>query len=587
MRRLLSYLKPHIGKVFVSVFMVLCIVVSELARPVIIGDAIDENIAKGDFAGLVYRAFLFLAMLVMGFLFNWLNNRLLQRVGQDIVFEIRNQTYSHINEMDINYFNMQPVGKLTTRVTNDADAISELFSNILIKLFKNGIKILGYVVVMLYISLPMALVCFVTLPIVVILTRILGNKLRKAYDQIRNKLTELNTFLSEHLMGMKLTQIFNMEDTEVSHFDEISNDLMRANRKEVSTYAVFRPLIYLTSVFALIFVIGVGSYGVLNGWLSLGLLFVFITYINELYDPIQEMAEQFGTLQQAIASANKIFVILDEKMSETEQPLTDQSLTDNLLIDKLIECGDKQLTGRIEFKNVWFSYIEGEYILKNVSFVIEPGEKVAFVGSTGAGKSTILNLIGRYFDIDDGQILIDGVDIRDMDVQTLRKSIGQVQQDVYLFTGNIRDNITLGREDISEEDIKKALVTACADGFVSELEDGIDSKVTERGSTLSAGQRQLISFARTLCYDPKILVLDEATANIDTETEQLITKAIDQLMDGRTTIMVAHRLSTIQKADRIYVLGYGEILEQGSHSELLANNGVYRKLYELQRDDVE
>ena len=573
MKRLLSYLKPHRGKVVISCLMVIFIVISELSRPIIIGKAIDDDIMQGDFNGLIIKALMYFAMLIMGFAFNWLNNRLLQTVGQNIVYEIREQTYIHIHNMSMSFFNNQPVGKLTTRVTNDADAISELFSNILIKLFKNAIKIIGYVVVMLAINVRMALISFVTLPIVVVLTRVLGRVLRKAYDQIRTKRTELNTYLSEHLMGMKLTQLFNMENREDSRFKSISEDLLRANRKEVSTYAIFRPLIYLTSVFALILVIGVGSIGVFEGWMSVGILFVFITYINELYDPIQEMAEQFGTLQQAVASASKIFTILDE-VNPIVSPTTET---------KLIE---RKILGKIEFRNVWFAYTDEEYILRDVSFVINPGEKVAFVGTTGAGKSTILNLIGRYYDINDGQILVDDIDIRDYDLDVLRAAIGQVQQDVYLFTGSIRDNITLGREDFDDKRAWDSLKLACADGFVSELDGGLDALVAERGSTLSAGQRQLISFARTLCYDPKILVLDEATANIDTETEQLITQAIQNMMDGRTTIMVAHRLSTIQHADRIYVLGLGQIIEQGSHIELLAADGMYRKLYEIQRDDI-
>ena len=570
MNRLLSYLKPHTGKVIIACFLVVFIVISELARPVIIGEAIDDDIVTGDFSGLINKAVLYFIMLLMGFLFNWLVNVVLQKVGQDIVYEIRRQTYEHIHGMNMRFFNEQPVGKLTTRVTNDSDAISELFANILIKLFKNGIKILGYVVVMLMINVRMALISFVTLPVVVLVTWVMRKYARKAYDDIRTRLTELNTYLSEHLMGMKLTQVFNMEPVEVRKFNARSGDLYRANQKEITAFAIFRPLIYLISVFALMFVIWTGAHGFFAGWVTLGTLFVFVTYINELYDPIQEMAEQFGTLQQAVASANKIFGILDEnnEIVNTNAPI------------------DVDFNGKIEFKNVWFSYVEGEYILKDVSFVIQPGEKVAFVGATGAGKSTILNLIGRYYDIDSGQILINGVDIRDIDIEKLRSAIGQVQQDVYLFTGDIRSNITLGREDITDHEVWEALRLACADGFVRTLPDSLYSEVTERGSTLSAGQRQLISFARTLLINPQILVLDEATASIDTETEQLITHAISNLMEGRTTIMVAHRLSTIKHADVIYVMGHGEIVEQGSHSELIDKDGVYRRLYELQKEDM-
>jgi len=568
MKRLLSYLKPHIGTVIFSCILVLLIVLSELIRPVIIGNAIDDDIVDKNFNGLVFKAILYFVMLLCGFIFNWINNRVLQKVGQDIVYVLREETYEHIHRMSMSFFNEQPVGKLTTRVTNDADAVSELFSNILIKLFKNGIKIIGYIVVMFVVNTKMALVSLVTLPAVIILTCFMRLYLHKAYEQIRNRLTELNTFLSEHLSGMKLTQIFNMEDVEDYSFKERSENLMKANKREVRGFAFFRPAIYMTSIFALIIVIFIGAKCVFEGTLTIGVLFVFITYINEIYDPIQEMAEQFGTLQQAIASAEKIFSILDTK-ENIENP------SSPIEVD---------IDGTIEFKNVWFSYIEGEYILKDVSFKIRKGEKVAFVGSTGAGKSTILNLIGRYYDIDDGQILFNGIDIRDIDISVLRSAIGQVQQDVYLFTGDIRDNITLGNDNYTNEDVNHALTLACADKFVEDLPNGMYTNVSERGQSLSAGQRQLISFARTLIYDPKILVLDEATANIDTETEGLITKAIENMMKDRTCIMVAHRLSTIQHADTIYVLGYGKIIEKGNHSELIASNGIYRKLYELQKE---
>ncbi len=382
----------------------------------------------------------------------------------------------------------------------------------------------------------------------------------------RTRITELNTFLSEHLSGMKLIQIFAREEEKFEEFSEKSEQLFRANWREVLTFAVFRPSIYMLSVFAMVIVIGQGSASVLAGTLSLGTLFVFINYISSFFEPIQELAEQFGTLQSSLASAEKIFTILDEK-PEIVNPKHPRTVAIN---------------GRIEFRHVWFAYEKEEYILKDVSFCIEPGEKIAFVGATGAGKSSILNLIGRYYDVQRGEILIDGVNIKEIDKNALRRAIGQVQQDVFLFTGDIKGNISLGNEDIPRAEIERAAHIVNADSFIDRMPNGFDEPVTERGSTLSAGQRQLLSFARTLAYQPAILVLDEATANIDTETERLITQALGKLMEGRTTIMVAHRLSTIQHADKIIVMHKGEIRESGTHQELLQLGGMYRKLYDLQ-----
>lgn len=672
MRRLLTYLKPHKWAMTIATILVLFIIVVELYRPIIIGDAIDQYIngyyqpfqvtsedaegavpygevwltrkyeapevsgdgtevlqngdkealtepvyyqlflyedryymaqqltyeetellAEGDpglirsyveagavcldreqlkalrhydFTGILYAAGLYLLFMVLGFVLNAADTWILQKMGQDIIFRMREQVFTHIHSLSLSFFNNTPVGKLVTRVSNDTEAVNELFTTILVKLFKNLVKIIGYAVVMLSISVRMALVSFLMLPLVGVLTFVFRFYSRKAYQITRNKITELNTFLSEHISGMKLIQIFVREKEKYEEFAGKSQELFRANWREVMTFAIFRPGIYFLSIIAMVIVIGTGSYSVLGGTLSLGTLFVFITYISSFFEPIQELAEQFGTLQSALASAEKIFSILDEEPQIKNPP-----------------CPvDVDIQGEIEFRHVWFAYEKEDYVLKDVSFVIHPGEKVAFVGATGAGKSSILNLIGRYFDIQRGEILIDGVDIREIDKEKLRRAIGQVQQDVFLFTGDIKSNISLGNEAITREDVIRAAQTVHADTFIEKLPGGYDAAVTERGSTLSAGQRQLISFARTLAYEPRILVLDEATANIDTETESLITQALSTLMEGRTTIMVAHRLSTIQHADKIIVLHHGRIRESGSHQELLARNGLYRKLYDLQ-----
>lgn len=657
MKRLLTYLKPHKWVMTLATTLVLFIIVVELYRPIIIGDAIDnyingyyspyivcdasdegavpykdfyltrdfeeknlspnvryyqillhenqyymaenltaeesaalidadsallkEHVDSGatilvrdqlkelrqyDFKGILAAAGLYLFMMLLGFLLNAADTWMLQKMGQNIIYEMREQVFSHIHSLSLSFFNVQPVGKLVTRVSNDTEAVNELFTSILVRLFKNVVKIIGYAIVMLSINVRMACVSFALLPFVTILTFFFRYMSRKAYQITRNKITELNTFLSEHISGMKLIQIFAKEEEKYKEFETKSQELFRANWREVMTFAIFRPSIYLLSIAATIIVIGTGSSSVLTGALSLGTLFIFISYISSFFEPIQELAEQFGTLQSALASAEKIFSILDEKPA----------------IVSPANPTDVDIKGRIEFKNVWFAYEEDNYILKDVSFVIEPGQKVAFVGATGAGKSTILNLIGRYFDIQQGEILIDGVNILDIDTDVLRGAIGQVQQDVFIFTGDIKSNISLNNESISLEEIKRAATIVNADSFISKIPGGYDAPVTERGSTLSAGQRQLLSFARTLAYNPAILVLDEATANIDTETESLITNALEKLMDGRTTIMVAHRLSTIQHADKIIVMHHGKIKESGSHQELLAQNGLYKKLYDLQ-----
>lgn len=522
-----------------------------------------------DFIGILHAALLYLLMLLLGFVLNAADTWMLQKMGQKIIYQMREDVFCHIHSLSLGFFNQTPVGKLVTRVSNDTEAVNELFSTILVKLFKNIVLIIGYAIVMLSIDARMAGFSFLLLPLVAVLTFFFRFLSRKAYQITRNRITELNTFLSEHISGMRLIQIFAREEEKYRQFEKKSGELFAANWREVMTFAIFRPTIDLLSVVATIIILGVGSASVLHGSLSLGTLFIFITYISSFFKPIQELAEQFGTLQSSLASAEKVFSILDEK-PEIVNPENPTSV---------------DIKGRIEFRHVWFAYENDDYILKDVSFVIHPGEKIAFVGATGAGKSSILNLIGRYFDIQKGEILIDGVDIREIDTDVLRSAIGQVQQDVFIFTGDIKSNISLRNEAISLEDVKRAAEIVGADSFIEKLPHGYDEPVTERGSTLSAGQRQLLSFARTLAYNPAILVLDEATANIDTETEVMITEALEKLMEGRTTIMVAHRLSTIQHADKIIVMHHGQIEECGTHQELLTQDGIYRKLYELQLAD--
>ena len=530
-------------------------------------DSEDLKVIRShDISGMTKIGIIYIIVLLLNTLCTYNQTMILQKTGQKIIYTIRNEIFHHIHSLPLRYFDTHPVGRIVTRVTNDVEALHEMYANILIRLFKNAVKIIGLAFVMLSMDLKLALYSFILLPIIGVLTFIFRTLSRKIHRSIRTKISMLNTFLSENISGMRLIQIFANEDLKFDEFKVKSKELYDANIKQLTVFAIFRPLIYFISQLALAIVLYNGGSSVINTTISIGSLYIFINYISNFFEPIQDLAEQFSTLQNAFASAEKIFVILDEK---------------NNILEKE-DAKKHQLKGKIEFKNVWFAYEKDEYVLKDVSFVINPGEKVAFVGATGAGKSSILNLIGRYYDIQKGQILIDDIDIKDMRIEDIRHAIGQVQQDVFIFTGDIKSNIRLLDESISNEVIKESAITANADKFISKLPNQYDEAVSERGSTLSAGQRQLLSFARTLAYDPTILVMDEATANIDTETELLIQDALEKLMHNRTTIMVAHRLSTIQHADNIIVMHKGKIREMGKHQELLKQDGIYKKLYELQ-----
>ena len=565
--RLLSYMKPYWGQVLLSLILVLGLTGLELYRPVLIGDAVDLFQEQGNYDVIVETAVKYGIVLVLSFFFTVVPIWLLQKVGQRILLAVRKELYAHIQQLSSRYFDLTPVGKLVTRVTNDVEALNEMYSGILVRLFRNIVKIAGLAVVMLILDWRLALISFVLLPVVVLLTVIFRKISRKTYRITRTRLTDLNTFLSENLSGMRIIQLFGREERKFEEFNDKNYKYYKAFYREMLVFAIFRPLIYILSVLSLMLVLGMGSRDVLGQVISIGTLYIFAQYIQSFFDPIQELAEQFSTLQSSLASGEKIFAIMDEtaQVPESEEPV--------IL---------PEIKGRIEFDHVWFAYDDENYVLRDVSFVIEPGQSVAFVGATGAGKSSILNLIGRYYDIQQGHIYIDGVDIRDLSKKQLRSAIGQMQQDVFIFEGTVESNIRLYNEEITPEEIRAAAEYVNASRFIEKLPNGYQEPVSERGSTFSAGERQLLSFARTLAHKPSILVMDEATANIDTETELLIQEALEKLMKGRTTIMVAHRLSTIQHADCIMVMHKGKIREQGTHQELLARNGIYKKLYELQ-----
>lgn len=565
--RLITYMKPYAHWVIFALFLVLCLTGFDLYRPMLVGDAIDTFGADGDYDIIIDTAIKYAVVLALSVIFNIAQTWILQKAGQNIILEIRKDLYRHIQSLGSRYFDITPVGKLVTRVTNDVEALNEMYSGILVQLFRNIVKIAGLAGVMIALDVKLAAVSFVLMPVVIGLTVLCQRIARNIYRLYRTRLTDLNTFLSEHLSGMKIIQIFGRQERKFEEFHDKNTKLYRAFYREMLMYAVCRPLIYILSILSLMIVLWFGSKNVFDSAISIGTLYIFSNYIRSFFDPIQELAEQFSTLQSSVASAEKIFSVMDEDefIPEIENPQKP---------DRII--------GKIEFDHVWFAYDGKNYVLRDVSFVIDPGEKVAFVGATGAGKSSILNLIGRYYDIQKGHIYIDGIDIRKLSKKQLRSAIGQMQQDVFIFEGDVAGNIRLNDNEITDEQIKKAAEYVNASHFIEKLPNGYHEPVTERGATFSAGERQLLSFARTLAHNPSILVMDEATANIDTETEILIQEALEKLMDGRTTIMVAHRLSTIQHADCIMVMHKGCICERGTHQELLEQDGVYRKLYELQ-----
>lgn len=565
--RLIAYMKPYAHWVIFALLLVLGLTAFDLYRPMLVGDAIDTFGANGDYDVIIATAIKYAVVLALSFAFNIAQTWILQKTGQNIILQMRKDLYRHIQSLGSRYFDITPVGKLVTRVTNDVEALNEMYSGILVQLFRNIVKIVGLAGVMLMLDVRLAAISFVLMPLVIGLTVLCQKIARNIYRLYRTRLTDINTFLSEHLSGMKIIQIFGRQERKFEEFHDKNTKLYKAFYREMLMYAVFRPLIYILSILSLMIVLWFGSRNVFDEIISVGTLYIFSNYIRSFFDPIQELAEQFSTLQSSIASAEKIFTVMDEDefIPEVENPKQP---------DKII--------GKIEFDHVWFAYDGKNYVLKDVSFVINPGEKVAFVGATGAGKSSILNLIGRYYDIQKGHIYIDGIDIRQLSKKKLRSAIGQMQQDVFIFEGDVAYNIRLNDDDITDAQVKAAAEYVNASHFIEKLSQGYHEPVTERGATFSAGERQLLSFARTLAHNPSILVMDEATANIDTETEILIQEALEKLMDGRTTIMVAHRLSTIQHADCIMVMHKGRICERGTHRELLEQDGIYRKLYELQ-----
>ena len=568
--RLLTYTKPHLHWFGISLVLVMILTGTELLRPIFIGDAINLFKEKGQPSELTATVIKYGIVLVIGVICDLWQGWILQKTGQKIIFGIRKEIYLHIQSLSSRFFDLTPVGKLVTRVTNDVDALEEMYSGILVKLFRNIVYIIGLAVIMLTLDYKLALFSFVLLPFVVLLTGLLRYFSRKAFRVSRARLTDLNTFLSENITGMKIIQIFGREERKYEEFDDKSKRFLKASFNEIMVYATFRPLIYISSILSLMIVLSIGGREVLSETISVGTLYIFAQYIQSFFDPIQELAEHFATLQSSLASAEKIFTILDEeaKIPEKENP---------------VEL--KDLKGKIEFSHVWFAYDDENYVLRDVSFVIEPGQKIAFVGATGAGKTSILNLIGRYYDVQKGNIYIDDVDIRDLKKSDLRRFIGQMQQDVLIFEGTIKSNIRLYDDYITDEEVETAAKHVNASHFIEKLPRKYDEPVSERGATFSTGEKQLLSFARAILADPKILILDEATSSIDTVTERAIQDAIVTVTKGRTSFVIAHRLSTIVDADIILVVRDGKITERGKHAELMKQKGYYYELFTRQFDE--
>ena len=573
LRRLFGYAKPYLRQFVVVGFLVLFSISYDIASPLIVGYI--EELVVGDFElkSLYVSVAVYAGVLLFSMASTYLQAVILQRVGQRIISDLREDLFTHIESLSHGQLNDIPVGKLVTRVTNDTNAISMMFTNLFVNLTKNAFVILGILVAMLCLNYELTLMVLCFVPFILLFTVIFRKFSRRAYRKVKDATTDINTYLSENLSGIKVTQIFGREDEKMEEFRQKSQTLAKATQEQIFVFGVFRPLVYMLYISSILCLFYLGGMGHLNHLtflgqtISSGTIVTFYMYISKFFTPIQNLAEQFNWLQSALASSEKVFSIMDIQPQMVDAP-------DAVELD--------EVKGDIEFRDVWFSYIPGEWVLQGVSFHVESRQTVAFVGSTGSGKSTILSLICRNYEFQKGEILIDGIDIRKIRISSLRRHFGQMLQDVFLFSGTIRSNIVLREEKIPDEEIMKVCRYVNADHFINKLEHGLDEEVRERGNNFSAGQRQLLSFARTILHKPSVMILDEATANIDTETELLIQDSLEKMRSVGTMLIVAHRLSTIQHADNIIVLSRGKILEQGTHQQLLAAHGRYYQLYTLQ-----
>ena len=572
MKRLIRYLKPY--RIYVALGIVTSIAVSalEAVRPWFTKHAVDVNIAQRDAHGLLMTALAFLGVLILRGAIQYANAYLTQWIGQKTILDLRMQLYTHLQHLGMRFFDRNPIGRLITRVTNDIEQLNEMFSSGIVMVFSDVFTIAGILYFMFTMSWELALVSLSVLPLLFYGTFLFRKKARESYRDVRLQLARINTFTQEHITGMMVDQIFNREKKSYEKFFNINAAHRDANIRSILYYAFFYPGVELIGALAVGLILWYAGVGALGGTITIGTVMAFLQFNEMFWRPIRDLSEKYNIMQTAMASSERVFKLLDEP----------EQLSDPVSPVPLIG-----VQGKIEFRNVWFAYVDEEWVLKDVSFTIAPGESVAIVGHTGAGKTTIINLLSRFYEFQRGEILIDGIDIRSVRKDDLRRHVAIVLQDVFLFSGDIKSNIDLGDETIGIERVKDAARTVGAHRFIEQLPRQYDEEVKERGATLSVGQKQLISFARALAFNPKILVLDEATSSVDTETELLIQQAIHKLLEDRTSIVIAHRLSTIQSADKIIVMHKGEIREMGNHQELLAHGGIYYKLYRLQYKDQE
>lgn len=572
MKRLLKYVQPYRGYIILAIFLNIVTAALEPVRPYLTKIAVDNYISIGDSKGLLTIILLILLSLILQAIIEYAMTFATQYMGQRTLFDLRMEIFKHLQKLSLKFFDRSPVGRLVTRVTNDVESLSELFSSGIVMIFSDIFIIVWIFVFMILMSFDLALVTMSVIPVLIYATFLFRKKVRTNYRDVRKHLARLNSYMQEHISGMSVVQLFNKENDEFEKFKLINKDYRDANIKSVFYHAVFYPFVELISAIAVALIIWYGGGEVVQKNLSLGVLFAFIQYTEMFFRPVRDLAEKYNILQTGMASSERIFKLLDTKIfvKNPENPISLNNVK-----------------GKVEFQNVWFAYNDDEYVLKDISFLINPGETVAIVGATGAGKSSIINVLLRFYDINKGKILIDDIDISQVDEKELRKHIALVLQDVILFSGDVKSNINLWNDEIPFEKIYQSAKIVGADSFIEKLPNKFNEEVKERGATLSLGQKQLIAFARALAYDPKILILDEATASIDTEAEKMIQKAITNLLKGRTSIVIAHRLSTIQNSDKIIVLHKGQIREMGNHYELLEKKGIYYRLYQLQYKDQE